>query len=670
MADPATGPEGSYATALAYAECGLRVLPIKPGTKRPPMREWVEAATTDADIIRNWFTGMYSKFGVGLAMGRQPDGRAIFALDVDEHDPAHSGTETLFELQAVHGSLPDTWCSVTGSGGMHILFTSDVEVRNGVAGDGLDVRGEGGQIVVSPSVHPTTDRTYEWEHGYAPWERDIAPAPDWLMKLVTHEPELEQPVGVKPSSSTFDFREPDSPAEWLRSQWNWPLQLRDAGWTEHHTDRSGDVFWTRPGKDRRDGESAVLHVPDGPFVVFSTDASMAGLHQAGHVNRDGSVSVTPFEFYAAQRHGGDLTSAARAVNTMMSGEPDSRLSPDEPYGGGGYIEGFLGQELDWRSFWTDDHGGENWVAEPVIAEGRLTVLYAPAKQGKSEIALAVVAALATGKPILGQRNPHGPRHAVYLDYEMTKADLFERLELLGYDENDDWSHLHYYLLPSLPPLDTSTGCVVIRAIAAHHDAEVVVIDTLGRAVEGDENSNDTYRAFARHTGVGLKSDGIAVVRTDHAGKDKDRGQRGASAKNDDADVVFRVDRTDTGWKMERTHTRVSWIPERVVIDRATRADGTLRIELSPTQSTATYIEGTQEYVKQLLAAGITVDHTTTKAQLTAMARALDPPLSKSGTMMSSALRWMKDSMPRFTGGPTPVEPSDSRLSGPDKDDVL
>ncbi len=316
--------------ALDYAKCGIRVLPIKPGTKRPPMNEWVQAATTDPAIITSWFTGMYADHGVGLAMGRQPDGRFIFALDVDEHDAAHSGGETLADLQARHGKLPDTVRLLTGSGGLHLLFTAPpgVEVRNGSAGDGVDVRGEGGQIVVAPSIHPGTGRRYECESGFAPWEHNIAEATGWLLDIVKVAPAPPQPQARPQLGTMYDFQSPDSPAEWLRSWWRWPGELRKAGWTEHHVDHNGDEYWTRPGKPTRDGESAVLH-PDGRFVVFSTDASLFTLlSTARHINVDGGRTVSPFEFYAAYEHGGDMSAAARFLITKMP-EADSRLPPPQ-----------------------------------------------------------------------------------------------------------------------------------------------------------------------------------------------------------------------------------------------------------------------------------------------------------------------------------------------------
>ena len=44
-----------------------------------------------------------------------------------------------------------------------------------------------------------------------------------------------------------------------------------------------------------------------------------------------------------------------------------------------------------------------------------------------------------------------PIHVLYLDYEMTRADLRERLEDMGYGPDADLKRLHYALLPDLRP---------------------------------------------------------------------------------------------------------------------------------------------------------------------------------------------------------------------------
>jgi hypothetical protein len=297
--------------ALAYAQCGIRVLPIKPGEKRPPMPAWQDAATTDTATIGNWFRGLYADHGVGLAMGHQPDGRIIFAVDVDEHDPARSGSETIHALEQQHGNLPDTVRAITGAGGLHLLFAAPTEIRNGNIGDGVDIRGHGGQIVTFPSIHPTTQRRYEWEAGYAPWEHPIADAPAWLVDLA--RPPEPRPAPSTPTAASSG----DTPADHIRHTWNWHTELAAAGWTLHHSEANGDTHWTRPGKDRREGASAVLHAPDGPFNVFTTDPSTADLRRLGKPGGAGLVSISPFEFYAATKHAGDISIAARTIRETM-----------------------------------------------------------------------------------------------------------------------------------------------------------------------------------------------------------------------------------------------------------------------------------------------------------------------------------------------------------------
>ena len=104
-------------------------------------------------------------------------------------------------------------------------------------------------------------------------------------------------------------------------------------------------------------------------------------------------------------------------------------------------------------------------------------------------------------------------------------------------------------------------------------AQVVVIDTTGRAVEGEENSADTYREFARTTGLSLKAAGIAMLRTDHAGKDKGKsGQRGSSAKNDDVDLVYHMERDNHTIKLTRLFSHITWAPIEVELIEETLED--------------------------------------------------------------------------------------------------
>lgn len=292
--------------------------------------------------------------------------------------------------------------------------------------------------------------------------------------------------------------------------------------------------------------------------------------------------------------------------------------------------------IDWAEFWAKDHTTEDWLAWPLIPRGRQVALYAPAKTGKSIVTLAAVAALATGRPVLGQP-ARPPIHVLYLDYEMNEDDLYERLEALGYGPHVDLSHLHYALLPSLPPLDTQAGADVVCDLADQTEAEAIVVDTMGRAVQGDENDSTPYREFARLTGLRLKKAGRALLRTDHAGKNRDKGQRGSSAKADDVDLVYRLDVNDAGYTLTRTHTRIGWAPDKTVITR-TGNDGQT-IEFVATRKAKTFVAGTKDAAAELDQLGIPSDwgRERVKKRLAELGKHLGP-----SRLVEDAIRYRKE----------------------------
>lgn len=561
----------SYMTTLAhaldYAEHGLPVLPIKPGEKRPPMASWQNAATTDAATIENWFTGLYADHGVGIATGG-----AIFALDIDVSD-GKAGDETLADLELANGRLPTTATVLTGSGGQHRYFQMPpgVVIRNDAGkklGPGLDIRGEGGQCVAPPTIHPNGN-AYEWDGGEI---GEIAQAPRWLVEMLTERP-APAPTQASPVASSAD----DSVAARYNAKTTWAELLGADGWTLAQTLPDGEQRWVRPGKDGREGISATVgHGGGQQLTVFTS--SIPWLPEG---------SYSRFGYYACRHHGGDRSAAASElyaadmapVNALLEAVPVGETTHDDgedvtTLPSRDRVE--LAHLVDWQRFWEDDHSDEDWLAEPVIPRGRAIALYAPAKAGKSTIVLAVAAAVATGRRILGLHRAE-PVEVLYLDYEMTQSDLQQRLLELGYGPSDDMSRLHYALLPSMPPLDTVDGARALLELVDRTAAQLVVVDTFGRAVEGDEDSADTVRAFYRHTGLTLKARNVTYLRTDHSGKDTSKGQRGSSAKNDDVDLVWRLTRTDTkagdGVKLERTHSRVAWVPQELKINRVVTDDG-------------------------------------------------------------------------------------------------
>lgn len=565
MAHPQPEPTTPHEHALAYAALGLRTLPIRAGGKAPPFKSWQHAATNDPDKIDNWFKGLYRDCGVGIALGDQPNGWHLFALDLDNHGDG-DGTDELAELEAKHGALPDTWRAITGSGGVHLIFRvpEGVTVRNQQAtgnrvAPNIDVRGQGGQIVVAPTLHPETLNAYAWEHGFEPWALEPAIAPRWLLDMVREPDPTPEPTTPPPAPSSSD----DTVFELQRNDWNWHVELVALGWQQ---DQRNPERWTRPGKDPRQGHSAILHGDGGPFVVFTTEIPHEW-RNAGKPTVDGSGwSFGPFGFYAATRHAGDRSAAAKALSERYGIEPaslDELVAETGVEGDDGAAADDPDQRLrdmliDWAEFANTDHNAATWLWEPVIPAGRATAIFAKGGTGKSLVVLRMVVDLVRqGVKVL------------YLDYEMTPDDLDDRLTDMGVEDPTEFTGtLFYAQLPPLDPLDTGEGGRDIRRLAQIADAELVVIDTFARAVEGDENDADTVRKFYSMTGLHLKADGRAFVRVDHAGKDGTKGQRGSSAKNDDVDLVWELKRTEDGYQMVRGKCRMGWVPENVALERS------------------------------------------------------------------------------------------------------
>jgi putative DNA primase/helicase len=124
----------------------------------------------------------------------------FFVLDID---PRHGGDDSLAALEKQYGALPMTVIQQTGGGGRHILFAIPAApVRNAVGiAPGIDVRGDGGYIVVAPSRHVSGGR-YEWHPDFNFATTVVAPAPQWLLDLVAEEkrptPSCPQPQSVIP----------------------------------------------------------------------------------------------------------------------------------------------------------------------------------------------------------------------------------------------------------------------------------------------------------------------------------------------------------------------------------------------------------------------------------------------------------------------------------------
>jgi putative DNA primase/helicase len=142
--------------------------------KHPRTKNGVHDASTDEAKVLRWWE-IWPEANIGVATGKNA---GFFTLDVD---PRMGGAESLASLEAKHAKLPWTRTADTGGGGVHHFFKCpDFPVKNttGRLGPGLDIKGEGGAIVVAPSLH-TSGKRYTWRN-----DAPIVDAPEWLLRLL------------------------------------------------------------------------------------------------------------------------------------------------------------------------------------------------------------------------------------------------------------------------------------------------------------------------------------------------------------------------------------------------------------------------------------------------------------------------------------------------------
>ena len=185
--------------ALDYASRGWPVFPCKPTDKRPLTKNGFKDATTDEKKICDWWTKWPSAM-IGVPMGSKA---GAFAVDPDppKEEGEPDGRAVWAKLIADHGPLPDTHAEVTPRGGQHILFAWDPNraVTNSpgkLHGQNVDVRGEGGYIIVAPSISCAGDDSGKHVAGtYSVTGNffQFAPAPDWLYDLILNKPEPTKP---------------------------------------------------------------------------------------------------------------------------------------------------------------------------------------------------------------------------------------------------------------------------------------------------------------------------------------------------------------------------------------------------------------------------------------------------------------------------------------------
>lgn len=185
-----------FRSAIEYANNGWAVIPLKPKSKIPATAHGVKDATTDLDQIQRWWR-QCPDYNIGVACGEKSQGLLVIDLDIDE-DKGLNGYENLCEWENEHEKFPDSVQSITGRGGYQLFYKSDQNYKNSVRIiDGVDIRSEGGYVVVPPSIHPNGNK-YEWEYWLDDFDYKLPEVNDTVKLFLDQQKEEQSQNFVAP----------------------------------------------------------------------------------------------------------------------------------------------------------------------------------------------------------------------------------------------------------------------------------------------------------------------------------------------------------------------------------------------------------------------------------------------------------------------------------------
>lgn len=412
------------------------MVPLYPRDKNPMFKNWPEIATSDASTVARWWDQNPSA-NVGIATGQKS---RVFVLDVDV---GKGGNDTYETLVNQHGAMPDTWQQITGSGGFHLFFRyPNFRVTN-AAGlfPGIDIRGDGGQVVAPPSIHPDTGNRYEWDGLREIEQAPLAEAPLWLLDVLAkkNNPETRTPLAV-------------------------PVKIPHG--VQHHTLVSFAGMMRRLGLNAEEIYPSLMRVNE---LRCEKPGPAANIH---------AIAESMMRYRPAD---GELVSTATKLWRMTKAkEHEAKREEDRR----------TLQSVDGLSVYRSPTRSDKCVIDGVLYQG-LTILAGRPKVGKSWLALQLALSVARGIPLLNGRDVLAPGHVAYFALEEAQSRTSGRMQKLVPVEDITLQNIE--MVYSILPL-AGGGAEQLEQFIVKSRPTLVIIDTFLAFVRQTGEKRDVLRA--------------------------------------------------------------------------------------------------------------------------------------------------------------------------------
>lgn len=526
-------------SAVALARRGFYVFRLRPGTKYPAFKGWQAEATNDPVKVHGLWTtgGAERQYNIGIATGREVNGKFHLVVDVDSKDAA-GGPESVKMLEAIFDEqMPNTFRVRSSSGGWHDHLLAEHAVGNSASklASGIDVRGVGGYVVGPGSVR--NGKSYDLIS-----DAPLADAPSFVSKLAG-----------KPRDKK------------LRD--NSDVELD----TEANITRAIDYLENR-APEAREGEGG-NHTTYKVFcelydrALSLETAVMLALDHWNETKADPPWNADDLETVAKNAYSyAQNTPGAKAPETEFDAvEIDENKAPPRPR--------FYG--IRWADGLPDLE--QQYLIDDVVDLGTMVVTYGDSNVGKTYVKLDQCFHVAAGREWNGHKVKQGL--VVYVAAEGGRGFL---KRIAAFKKHYGVTDLPFTLVPCPIDLqsdraDTKKLIDLVRAEETHFGQKcvLIVIDTLARAMGGgDENTAVDMSKLVGHSDRLRAATGATVDLIHHTGKDASKGARGSSALRAATDTEIEIGEGVFEAKKQRDMAKVQPINfELVDVEIGARSDG-------------------------------------------------------------------------------------------------
>jgi putative DNA primase/helicase len=474
---------GLFQYAKAYLALGWQPIPVHyavggvcschrgklchtPG-KHPVPQLWQKSVFNEDALSIFW--GENKDYNIGLVTGQRTN---LVALDIDANK---HGYESLRDLEDKHGILPDTTTAATGGGGRHYLFQYPAGIVIPTKGNirpGLDVRGEGGQIVAPPSYHDAGHRRYSWMPGLNPHAISPVPMPEWLIAILESQETL-----------------------WLGEA--------------QATEDSADVYY---GTARNTSLFTL-----GRRLRVIKDLNADELHTMLH-SLNKSKCRPPM----------DEDEVDRIVTNVLRKEGSQTIVP-AAYGG---EEPPLVKVLPVESIWEEDVDKPiPYVIPNLLSEGEICLLASPTEAGKSLLAMSLSVSVAAGLPAWGRGEACPQGRVMYCTEELAGRTIKSRFRKLAHGLKADKELLKKNLL-IVPQQNLSLALARMENIEAlillaqQFRPTLVILDTFVSYFGAPEKDAEVSRAWFGAVPIALRTATNCAVIVQHHTRKQSRDDKG------------------------------------------------------------------------------------------------------------------------------------------------